>query len=220
MFHLFSLSLSQHYLPKDWRIHQIRPIFKSGDKTLVKNYRPISLLSCVSKVLERIVYNNIIWFLNNFVSDYQFGFLQNRSTLQQLIVFFHHLQENLNNKSQVDVVDFKKASDTIVHNVLLYKLWCFGITDNIWHWIRVYLTDRVQCVSINGSVSGILPVVSGVPQGSILGPLLFLVFVNDIPSLISSAQVLLFADDVKCSNVISSSADCTLLQQDLDAILD
>ena len=145
LFHLFSLSLSQHYLPKNWRIHQIKPIFKSGDKTLVKNYRPISLLSCVSKVLERIVYNNIIGFVNNFVSDYQFGFLQNRSTLQQLIVFFHHLQENLNNKSQVDVVylDFKKAFDTIIHNVLLYKLWCFGITDNIWHWIRAYLTDRV-----------------------------------------------------------------------------
>ena len=117
-------------------------------------------------------------------------------------------------------LDFKKAFDSIVHNVLLYKLWCFGITDNIWHWIRAYLTDRVQCVSINGSVSGFLPVVSGVPQGSILGPLLFLVFVNDIPSLISSAEVLLFADDVKCSNVISSSADCTLLQQDLNTILD
>ena len=78
LFHLFSLSLSQHYLPKDWQIYQI---FKSGDKTLVKNYRPISLLSSVSKVLERIVYNNIIGFVNNFVSDYQFGFLQNRVKL-------------------------------------------------------------------------------------------------------------------------------------------
>ena len=143
--HLFSLSLSQHYLPKDWRIHQIKPIFKSGDKTLVKNYRPIALLSSVSKVLERIVYNNIIGFVNNFVSDCQFGFLQNQSTLQQLIVFFHHLQEHLNNMSQVDVVylDFKKAFDSIVHNVLLYKHWRFGITDNIWHWIRAYLTDSV-----------------------------------------------------------------------------
>ena len=104
-------------------------------------------------------------------TTYQFGFLQNRSTLQQLLIFFNLLTNQANNKSSVDVIylDFKKAFDSVSHVKLLEKLWAFGITDNVWHWIHAYLTNRVKCISIHGAVSDLLPVTSGVPQGNILG---------------------------------------------------
>ena len=220
--HLFLLSLSQHYLPQDWRVHLINPIHKSGNKASIKNYRPISLLSSISKVLEKIVYQNIIEFVNTCVSPCQFGFLPNRSTLQQLILFFECRFEKLCYARQVDVIylDFKKAFDSIVHNILLHKLWSFGITDNLWEWLCAYLTNRVQCVSVNGTVSDFLPVVSGVPQGSILGPLLFLIFINDIPAFSKFSTLILFADDVKCSKAISPMEDCSLLQSNLRSLLD
>ena len=219
--HLFLLSLSQHYLPQDWRVHLIKPIHKSGSRTSIDNYRPISLLSSISKVLEKIVHLNIIEFVNTHVSPCQFGFLPNRSTLHQLILFFQCLFEKLSHAHQVDVIylDFKKAFDSIVHNILLHKLWNFGITDNLWKWLHAYLSNRVQCVSVNGTVSDFLPVVSGVPQGSILGPLLFLIFINDIPTFPKFSTLFLFADDVKCSKDISSMEDCSLLQSDLTNIL-
>ncbi len=151
------------------------------------------------------------------MSPCQFGFLPNRSKLQQLIFFFECLFEKLCYACQGDVIylDFKKAFDSIVHNILLHKLWSFGITDNLWEWLRAYLTKRVQCVSVNGTVSDFLPVVSGVPQGSILGPLLFLIFINDIPAFSKFSTLFLFADDVKCSKDISSMEDCSLFQSDL-----
>ena len=169
--YLFSLSLSQSYLPLEWRTHLIKPIFKSGDKNSVRNYRPISLLSVVSKVLERLVYNGMVDFITNSISTYQYGFLRGRSTLQQLLVFFNKI---LTCTTQTDVVyiDFRKAFDSVAHNELLLKLWKFGINGTLWLWLRAYLTNRVQCVSVGQSTSNTLPVISGVPQGSILGPLL------------------------------------------------
>ena len=111
--HLFSLSLSQKYLPLEWRTHLIKPIIKSGDKSSIRNYRPISLLSVVSKVLEKLVYNSIVDFVSDSMSVSQFGFLCGRSTLQQMLVFFNSL---LNSASQTDVIylDFKKAFDSVV----------------------------------------------------------------------------------------------------------
>ena len=157
-----------------------------------------------------------------YISDSQFGFLQNRSTLQQLLIFFNLLTNQANNKSSVDVIylDFKKAFDSVSHIKLLEKLWAFGITDNVWHWIRAYLINRVQCVSIHGAVSDLLPVTSGVPQGSILGPLLFLIFVNDLPINVTPSRVLLFADDVKIAFPISCLDNCNQLQGDITKLLE
>ena len=216
--HLFSLSLSQHYIPLEWRTHLIRPIFKSGERQKVSNYRPISLLCVVSKVLERLVFNNIIDFVRSSISLTQFGFLKGHSSLQQLLIFWN----TVINFPQTDTIylDFRKAFDSVSHNELLLKLWHFGITGSLWMWFRAYLSDRHQFVSIGNSRSGILPVFSGVPQGSILGPLLFLIYINDLPDKRSESSLLLFADDAKCFMPISSTADCASLQSDLSSLAD
>ena len=167
--------------------------------------------------LEKLVYNSTVDFITNSISVNQFGFLRGRSTLQQLLIFFNTI---LSSSSQKDVIylDYRKAFDSVAHNELLYKLWNFGITGTLWLWVRAYLTNRVQYVSIGQSSSTTLPVLSGVPQGSVLGPLLFLIFVNDLPTTLSFSKVLLFADDAKCIMPISSLQDCIHLQSDLSRV--
>ena len=156
-------------------------------------------------------------YITDSISVNQFGFLRGRSTLQQLLIFFNILH---NPSSQTDVIylDFKKAFDSVAHNELLSKLWSFGITGNLWLWVKAYLTNRVQYVSIGQSTSTTLPVLSGVPQGSILGPLLFLIFVNDLPTTVYFSKFLLFADDAKCIMPISSQLDCEHLQCDISRL--
>ena len=122
--HLFSLSLSQSYIPAEWRLHLIKPIFKSGDRSLVQNYRPISLLCVCSKVLERIVFNHILNFVKERISKHQFGFMLHRSTLQQLLLLLNSIVESSRKSLQTDLIylDFKKAFDSVPHNELLLKL--------------------------------------------------------------------------------------------------
>ena len=131
--HLFSLSLSQSYIPLEWRVHTIKPIHKSGDRTSVENYRPISLLCVSSKVLEKIIFKHIMAFLTTKISLYQFGFMHHRSTLQQLLFFVNYLDQSIGNSLQVDVIylDFKKAFDSVAHNELLFKLWSIGLTGSV-----------------------------------------------------------------------------------------
>ena len=196
--HLYSLCLCQCYIPADWRVHLIIP----------------SLLCVLSKILERLVFNHLI---QNSLSSTQYGFRRKHSTLQQMLVFLNKVYAAMNSNSQADVLylDFKKL---LIQCHIMSSYWTTGVTGNTWRFLRCYLNERVQCVSINNSVSNPLPVVSGVPQGSILGPLLFLIFVNDLPDSISSSDLLLFADDAKCAHKIVGISDCQSLQHDLDNI--
>ena len=218
--HLFAVSLSSGNIPSQWRTHWITPIYKCGDKSLVNNYRPISLLCILSKVLERVVYNNILRYSECSFSCHQFGFLQGRSAVQQLLLFTERVLEAKSLQAEADVVymDFRKAFDSVSHDGLLQKLHAAGITGKLWSWLQSYLKHRSQCVRIGASNSALCKVLSGVPQGSVLGPLLFVIFINDLPQCIHSAIPFIFADDTKCLLAIKSTSDSDKLQQDINNI--
>ena len=134
--HLFNTCIQSSSLPDEWKVHKIVPIPKCSDKSDVKNYRPISLLCIVSKVLEQIIYDKIIEFIHPLLSKHQFGFLKNRSCLTQLLSSFSYIVSSLDSKAPCDIVylDFQKAFDTIPHSELLFKLWSLGITGPLWSW--------------------------------------------------------------------------------------
>ena len=167
--------------------------------------------------MEHIIHDKIVSFVSLCISVNQFGFLSDRSTTQQLLLFFNHIYHSIASGHQHDVIylDFRKAFDSVPHNDLLIKLWSLSITGKLWLWFWSYLKDRYQCVKINSCDSNLLPVISGIPQGSIFGPLLFLVYINNLSSCTQFSTLFLFADDAKCYRHITSSSDCQLLQQDI-----
>ena len=218
---LFNSIIKTQLIPEEWKIHKIIPVPKNADPTLVQNYRPISLLCVLSKVLEKLIYNKIIDFIKPQITSQQFGFLKHRSCLTQLLSSYSEVVDFLNSGDSCSVVylDLAKAFDKVPHNELLYKLWITGITGNLWKWFRNYLSNRSHFVQFDSSCSDHLPVLSGVPQGSILGPLLFILYINDMPSAITSSSIYIFADDTKLIKRSSVQSDLSSLQTDLDNIL-
>ena len=195
---IFEQSLNTGDLPAEWTLANVAPIFKKGSKLQAVNYRPVSLTCISCKLFEHIVCKHILGHLEDheILTDLQHGFRSGRSCETQLITTFHDIASAYNKKgSQIDiaVLDFSKAFDTVPHDGLLSKLKHYGIDDKIWLWISNFLKQRKQRVVVDGIQSDLVTVDSGVPQGTVLGPILFLLHINDLPSVISS-KVRLFAD--------------------------
>ena len=220
---LFQQSFNSGIVPTEWKHALVTPIHKSGDKCNPFNYRPISLTCICCKVMEHIVLSHISKHIstNNIFMDEQHGFRQKLSTTTQLISTTNDWTHTLNMRGQSDVIflDFQKAFDRVPHQRLNIKLQYYGITGDSLNWIMSLLTNRKQAVIVNGSRSSWMPVSSGVPQGSVIGPALFLLYINDINTNIQS-KMRLFADDSVIYRQILSEEDHATLQQDLNILAD
>lgn len=214
---LFKKSLALCVVPKIWKAAYITPIHKKGSKSDITNYRPISKLCIVMKVFERVIHNQLYSALVNSFSSFQHGFLKGRSTTTNLILFNEFITSSMDDGMQVDVVytDYSKAFDRIDHNILIRKLQHMGIHGDLLRWFSSYIENRTQAVVLHNYRSSWVSIPSGVPQGSLLGPLLFVIYVNDIDSCFQSSKLLCFADDMKIYSSISSFNDMFALQADL-----
>jgi len=218
---LFSSSLQSGEIPDTWRHALIQPAFKKGDRSSAANYRPISLTSVCCKLLEHIVRSAITSHLDqhNILVDSQHGFRKGRSCETQLILTVDDLAAVLEESGQTDTIllDFSKAFDKVPHRRLLLKLHHTGIRGRTLEWMGSFLSDRTQQVLVEGQRSQIGKVTSGVPQGSVLGPTLFLVYINDLVTNVQST-VRLFADDTMLHRAIRTQADTSILQEDLNQL--
>jgi Reverse transcriptase (RNA-dependent DNA polymerase) len=209
--HIFRLSIDSGVFPQKFKNSRVVPIFKSGDSKLCDNYRPIALVNSFSKILEKIVATDLFNHLdlNQLLYKHQYGFQRGKSTEQNLTHVVNYIGNALNDGNWCIGVflDLKKAFDTVQHEILLKKLSKFGITGNILNWFKSYLSGRTQCVDINGTLSDIKDIIMSVMQGSSLGPILFLCFINDI-FLCTNLSLFLFADD---SNALAQNHDLATL---------
>ena len=218
---LFQKSLDSGDLPKDWTDANISPVFKKGDRHLAENYRPVSLTSVLSKKLEHIVCHELHKHFdkNNVLTNVNHGFRAGFSCETQLTITFDDFVRNSEKNIQTDIaiLDFSKAFDTVPHRKLLHKLNAYGIKGTLHSWISSFLCKRQMRVVIDGEFSQETQVLSGVPQGTVLGPLLFLVHINDLPDCVSST-VRLFADDCLLYRQIKTREDQEILQKDLQSL--
>ena len=200
-------SFHQGVFPNELKIARVTPIYKEGQKSEVNNYRPISLLSCFSKIYEKLMHKRLISFLdsNDSLFEMQYGFRPGRSCEHALLSAQNTLLESLNNRqvSLLLLIDFSKAFDMVDHKILLKKLYHYGIRGQALKWFEAYLSNRKQFVSVNDTNSSTLDITYGVPQGSILGPLLFVIYINDIPEIASYAKFIMYADD---ANIIITAS--------------
>ena len=214
---LFNKSLKEG-AHSSWKIAIISSIYKKGKRSDPGNYRPVSLTSVISKIMESIVRDAVVDHLvqNNVLNDGQHGFVPGRDCLTQLLLCLEDWTNMIENGFAFDVIytDFAKAFDSVAHERLIKKLDAVGIKGDVLNWIRSFLTGRSQSVRVDGETSGWQKVLSGIPQGSVLGPLLFVIFINDMPDVVKKSICKLFADDCKLYNTIKTVAD-EELQTDL-----
>ena len=214
---IFQQSYNCSTVPSDWSNALVTAIFKKGNKSDPANYRPISLTCICCTIMEHIILSHMSKHLslNNILIDQQHGFREKYS-FTQLISAIHDWAKGINLCQQTDVIllDFSKAFDSVPLERLLTKLDFYGIRGKMHSWIKAFLPSRTQSVSVNGVLSSSRPVVSGVPQGSVLGPVLFLLFINDISGSVQS-NLRLFADDCVLYREVATHQDCLALQQDL-----
>ena len=218
---IFDRSIETGKLPTDWCHAFVTPVFKKGDKSQAVNYRPISLTCILCKVLEHIMASQIVKHMNehSLLYDLQHGFREKRSCETQLTMLVEDLARSASKGKQTDLIllDFSKAFDKVNHSKLIWKLHQYGIRSNVLRWVQAFLGNRSQSVVVEGEESDSVPVCSGVPQGSVLGPILFLIYINDLPDTITS-KVRLFADDTALYLTIEGENDSAILQHDLDKL--
>ena len=218
---IYERSYESGIVPKEWRTAYITPLYKKGSRSDAGNYRPVSLTCIASKVMEHVVVSCLMKHFgrHNTLHPHHHGFRAGRSCDTQLIEFTHDLFRGVHDGQQLDVIimDFAKAFDKVPHNRLLLKLRRYGVVGRSLSWIEAFLNDRRQHVVVDGIKSEQGLVTSGVPQGSVIAPVLFLAFINDLPDKISS-EVRLFADDTVVYRKISTVEDAAALQNDLDAL--
>jgi hypothetical protein len=221
--HLFNYSLSTGFFPEVWKIAHVIPIHKKDNPMACNNYRPISLLCCISKVFEKLLFKHIFAFLkvNGLLNPNQSGFIPGDSTINQLINICNKIYCQLDNDDEILAVflDLSKAFDKVWHKGLLHKLKKIGITGKLLEWIESYLSNRKQRVVINGVKSDILELKAGVPQGSVLGPLLFLIYINDLCDGLTG-EAFLFADDSSVFHIVNNDIfECAgRMNRDLELI--
>ncbi len=218
---LFRRSLQEDHIPDDWRVANVIPIYKKGGRRKAGNYRPVSLTSQVCKVMEKIVRDGMLRHVarHALLSDSQHGFTKGRSCLTNLLETIEEWTAWLDEGQGIDVIylDYQKAFDTVPHMRLVHKLSQYGIRGHVNAWVKDFLTDRQQRVVVNTSSSEWAEVKSGVPQGSVLGPLLFLLYVNELPEIIQN-RCKMFADDTKVYGRVKQLEDGAPLQRDLSTL--
>ena len=216
-------SLCNGYVYSQFKQQIITPIHKKGSRAVPENYRPICPTSHTCKTCERVVRDKILEHLerNNLLCKHQHGFRRKHSCLTQLLDHINTVLLNFIQNKDTDCIylDYAKAFDKVDHEILIHKLKCYGIQGQLLNWIESFLKDRSQCVSVNGTHSYSSKVQSGVPQGTVLGPLLFLIFVNDMNTCIKHSFISSFADDTRIKKAIASCGDVLELQEDLNSVV-
>ena len=217
-------SVNQAVFPSRWKKANVIPVHKKNEKCIVNNYWPVSLLSVASKIFEKAIYNNLLNYIEreNLLNINQSGFRANDSCINQLISITHEIYRAFNCNPSLEVrgifLDLSKAFDKVWHQGLLFKLESFGIRGKLLNLLEDYLSNRFQRVLLNGQESSWLPIKAGVPQGSILGPLLFLIYINDLPDGLNLIAKL-FADDTSLFSIVQDlNESAKYLNLDLSVI--
>ena len=218
---IFKTSLSTGVLPREWKVSEVSALFKKGKKADPLNYRPVSLTSVCCKVMERLLHGHMMDYLEcgGLLSDKQFGFRSGRSTEDQLLLAYSDVIGRVDVGGAVDMVylDFSKAFDLVSHSVLLTKLRRLGFEGGVVRWVESFISGREMWVSVGGCRSARVGVTSGVPQGSVLGPLLFLIYINSLGDNLKSSWYA-FADDFKLYVSAGAGGVDGVLQEDLNQV--
>jgi len=220
LFLIFKNCISKGVFPKKWKKGNIIPIHKKNERNLITNYRPVSLLPICGKIFEKVIFDNLYGYIfkNNFISDKQSGYRKNDSTVKQLLSITHEIYKAFDDSHELRAVflDISRAFDRVWHEGIIFKLKTIGIEGEMINILENFLSDRMQRVAMNGSTSHWAEIEAGVPQGSILGPILFLVYINDIIESVES-DIRIFADDTFIFRIADQNST-KLLNDDLQRI--